>query len=93
MNQEKSIPTVREETAADQIHNGMLGADDTDYIEGEMVRVPVATDIVHAEVVPDPVLKPRRAPNNQEEQVEIHGIDSAMHDEEVRAQNPPIVVD
>jgi hypothetical protein len=95
------IPTVREETAADQIHNGLLGANDLTYVQGEMVRAQVLTEMPRTEIVPGGVVVeqgemgkiPARSHSTQEDISTHHAEDVAMHDADVRKQNPVIVVE
>jgi hypothetical protein len=97
----QAIPTVREETIGDQIQNGLNGANDIEYVEGEMVREPFATVVDHVEVVPGAVLDdrggvgeiPQRLHSTQEDIATHHAEDVAMHDAEVRSQNPPTIVE
>jgi hypothetical protein len=97
---QQTVPTVREETIADQIQNGLNGANDITYVEGEMVREPFATVIEHVEVVPGAELAespagtiPERMHSTQEDISTHHAEDVAMHDADVRSQNPPIIVE
>jgi hypothetical protein len=84
---EGRIPTVREETSLDQMRNGATGVNDVAYIEGEMTREIPHREPVMVEVVPGPELVP--APDRHD----VHAEDTAMHDAEVRSQNPPIIVE
>jgi hypothetical protein len=94
------VPTVREETAADQIHNGLLGANDLTYVAGEMVRAKVLTDMPRTEIIPGGVVVeggamgkiPAKSHSTQEDIVTHHAEDVAMHDADVRKQNDPIIV-
>ena len=95
------VPTVREETAADQIHNGLLGSNDITYVQGEMVRAPVAVDMPRTEIVPGGTVVeqgqtgkiPERLHSTQEDTITHHAEDVAMHDADVRKQNPTIIVE
>jgi hypothetical protein len=94
------VPTVREETPADQIHNGLLGANDLTYVQGEMVRAKVLTEMPRTEVIPGGVIVergetgkiPARSHSTPEDIVTHHAEDVAMHDADVRKQNPPTIV-
>ena len=94
------VPTVREETAADQIHNGLLGANDMTYVEGEMVRAKVLVDMPRTEIVPGGVVVeqgefgkiPGAGHSTKEDIVTWHAEDTAMHDADVLKHEPPIIV-
>jgi hypothetical protein len=94
------VPTVREATIADQVHNGLIGANDETYVAGEMVRATILEDMPRTEVVPGGVVvergemgkTPERSHSTQEDIVVHHAEDVAMHDAEVRKNAPPIIV-
>ncbi len=98
---QQRIPTIREETPGDQARNGMIGANDLEYVDGEMVREtlhvePVMTEVVPgAEAVPHGEMGtiPSERHSTQEDIATHHAEDVAMHDAEVRSQNPPIIVE
>jgi hypothetical protein len=95
------VPTVREETIADQIHNGLLGANDETYIEGEMTRGDVLVDMPRTEIIPGATIVergemgkiPARSHSTQEDIVTHHAEDVAMHDGDVRKNAPIIIVE
>jgi len=95
------VPTVREETIADQIHNGLVGANDDVFIVGEMTKGPVLVDMARTEVIPGGRVvaegamgkTPAKSHSTQEDISTDHAEDVAMHDEDVRKHAPIIVVD
>jgi hypothetical protein len=96
------VPTVREETIADQIHNGLMGANDSGvYIQGEMQRGPILVEQPRTEIVPGAIVDtsgrtghiPERSHSTPEDIATHHAEDVAMHDADAAKQAPIIIVD